>query len=218
MNPFKAAIFDLDGTLVYTPPEYREKVIGGILEKLGITDYPEWFIDQFWFLGDRAQTIKDALGIEPGRFFRLYNQYDTKEGREVYTRKFDDVDYLDELKRKGYKIGVVTGGSPHVMAVNIDRLGRDYFNAVVSANPNAQPSLPPKPDPTGLICCLEQLAVSPKEAFFVGNGEEDIGTAKNAGVFDVLILRGEHEPPKVNPSMKITSLYELRTLSRILRR
>ncbi len=209
VNFYKAAIFDLDGTLVYTPPEYRQKVISGILKKLGITNYPDWFIDQFWFFGDRAQTIKDALGIEPGRFFRLYNQYDTKEGREVYTRKFDDVDYLKELKRSGCKIGAVTGGSPHVMEANINRLGRDYFNAVVSANPNAQPPLPPKPDPAGLFCCLEQLAVSPKEAFFVGNGEEDIGAAKNAGILDVLILRGEHKLPKVKASLTINSLYEL---------
>lgn len=212
MNKYKAAIFDLDGTLVYTLPEYRQQVVGGILAKLGITDYPDWFVDKFWFFGNRAQTIKDALGIEPGSFFRLYNQEDTQVGRKLYTRKFPDVDLLNELKQKEFKLGVVTGGSPHVMDVNLDILGRQYFNGWVSANPFATPPLPPKPDPTGLYRCLEMLGVKPSEAFYVGNGEEDVGAAQNAGVFDVLMLRGEHEPPKVNASMRITTLYELRTL------
>lgn len=212
MNNYGAAIFDLDGTLVYTLPEYRQQVVGGIVAKLGITEYPDWFVDKFWFFGNRAQTIKDALGIEPGSFFRLYNQEDTQAGRRQYTRKFLDVDFLDELKDKKYKIGVVTGGSPHVMDVNLDTLGRHYFDAYVSANFSAKPPLPPKPDPTGLYRCMELLGVQPSEAFFVGNGEEDVGAAQNAGVFDVLILRGEHEPPKVNASMRIKTLYELRGL------
>ena len=212
MSKYKAAIFDLDGTLVYTLPEYRQQVVGGICAKLGITKYPDWFVDKFWFFGDRAQTIKDALGIESGSFFRLYNQEDTQAGRKLYTRKFPDVDFLDELKQSGYKLGVVTGGSPHVMDVNLDTLGRDNFDAFVSANPFAKPPLPPKPDPVGLYRCLEKLGVQPSEAFFVGNGEEDVGVAQNAGVFDVLILRGEHEPPKVNASMRIMTLYELRAL------
>ncbi len=211
-NKYRAALFDLDGTLVYTLPEYRQQVVGGIIAKLGITEYPDWFVDKFWFFGNRAQTIKDALGIEPGSFFRLYNQEDTQVGRRIYTRKFLDVDFLDELKVEGYKIGAVTGGSPHIMDVNLETLGRHYFDAFVSANPTADPPLPPKPNPVGLQRCMDMLGVTPLEAFFVGNGEEDVGAAQNAGVFDVLILRGEHEPPKVNHSMRITSLYELRTL------
>ncbi len=214
MTKYKAAIFDLDGTLVYTLPEYRQQVVGGICAKWGITHYPAWFVDKFWFCGDRAQTIKDALGIEPGAFFRFYNQEDTQAGRKFYTRKFPDVDFLDELKQQGHKIGVVTGGSPHVMDVNLNTLGRHYFDAYVSANFSAKPALPPKPDPTGLYRCMELLGVQPSEAFYVGNGEEDVGAAQNAGVLDVLILRGEHEPPDVDASMRIKTLYELRELLR----
>ncbi len=142
----------------------------------------------------------------------MYNQEDTRAGRKLYTRKFPDVDFLDELKQEGFKLGTVTGGSPHVMNVNLDILGRHYFDVFVSANPFAKPPLPPKPDPTGLYRCLEELEVQPNEAFYVGNGEEDVGAAQNAGVLDILILRGEHQPPEVNASMRIKTLYELRTL------
>ena len=215
MNRYKAGFFDLDSTLVYTTARYRKRVVGNVLNSLGITKYPDWFIDKFWFFGDRAQTIRDALlGIDPELVFKNYQEHDTEKGRRKNTRVFDDVEFLDELRKDGYKIGVVTGGSPHVMNVNVDLIGRHRFDALVSANLYAMPPLPPKPDPTGLYLCLEQLGVRPEEAFFVGNGEEDVGVAQSAGVLDILILRGEHEPPKVDATHRITTLYELRDILR----
>lgn len=212
MNKYKAILFDLDSTLTYTLPDYRYLVVGGILQELGITSAPEGFVDKLWFEGNRAKTIKDALGIEPGAFFRKYNQHDKAEIREQYTRLFPDVDYLNELKQAGYKLGVVTGGSPHVMGVNIKLLGEGHFDVLVSANPTAKPPLPSKPDPEGIYLCLERLQVAPEQAMFIGNGDEDVNAAKNAGVLDVLILRGEHEPPPTPASVTITSLYGLRAL------
>lgn len=214
MGKYKAAIFDLDSTLVYTTAEYRRSVVTSVLHSLRIGEYPDWFIDRFWFFGNREQTIRDALGIDPELVFRIYHKHDTEEGRRRNTRLFDDLDFLDELRTEGYKIGTVTGGSPHVMNVNVDLIGRHRFDALVSANSYAVPPLPPKPDPTGLFYCLQQLGVTPEEAFFVGNGEEDVGVAQNAGVLDILILRGEYEPPKVNATHQIATLYELRSILR----
>lgn len=205
----KAAIFDLDGTLVYTVPEYRQMVVTGVLTELGITEYPQGFIERFWFYGNRTQRIREELGIEPEPFFRLWENHDTKKGRETYTRKFDDVDYLQELKESGYRLGVVTGGSPHVKDVNVDLLGSQLFDAVVCANPFALPLFRSKPDPAGLLYCMELMGVSPAEALYVGNGDEDVLAAQNAGVLDVLILRGEHEPPDVQATHRMRNLYEL---------
>ncbi len=211
MRKYKAVLFDLDGTLVHTPDEYRQLVVEGILAELGIKDYPDWFVDQFWFKGNREKTVRDALAIEPSIFFACYQHHDTRARREQWTRVFPDVGYLATLKEMGYKIGAVTGGSPHVMEVNINLLGKEYFDVTVSANPQAAPPLPPKPNPAGLNTCLQKLDVRPDEAFYVGNGEEDVGAAKRAGMLDVLILRGEHAPPTA-ASVTITSLYCLRPL------
>ena len=53
--------------------------------------------------------------------------------------------------------------------------------------------------------CLKTLAIRPHEAMFVGNSEEDIHAAKEAGVFDILIERGEHgfEGPEPTERIKI---------------
>ncbi len=42
--------------------------------------------------------------------------------------------------------------------------------------------------------------------------QEDIRTARSAHIYDVLLDRREHLFPKINPSLTIHSLYELRQL------
>jgi FMN phosphatase YigB (HAD superfamily) len=59
---------------------------------------------------------------------------------------------------------------------------------------------------------MELLDVNKEEAIYIGNSDEDIYAAKNAGVHDVLIMRGEYDFSSVGPSTKINSLYELEPL------
>ena len=50
--------------------------------------------------------------------------------------------------------------------------------------------VPVKPDPTLTLQVLRELGVSPAEAVFVGDGETDVQTAKNAGMRCVSVLWG----------------------------
>jgi phosphoglycolate phosphatase-like HAD superfamily hydrolase len=59
---------------------------------------------------------------------------------------------------------------------------------------------------------MRQLGVKNTACLYVGNADEDVETAKNAKVFDVLVDRGEHTYPDINPSLRIKSLYELKYL------
>ena len=45
---YKAVIFDLDGTLVHTMPEYRYKIVGQTVRDLGAKS-SHHLIDKFWF-------------------------------------------------------------------------------------------------------------------------------------------------------------------------
>ena len=89
-------------------------------------------------------------------------------------------------------------------------LGEGDFDGVVIAQ--ISNGIQPKPHPHGLESCLELLRVDKSKAVYVGNADEDVATAKNAQVYDVLLVRGEHDFPDVNPSLRIHSLYELRQL------
>ena len=60
------------------------------------------------------------------------------------------------------------------------------FDAIVGN----RAGVPVKPDPTLTLQVLRELGVSPAEAVFVGDGDTDVQTAKNAGMRSVSVLWG----------------------------
>ena len=206
---YKAVIFDLDGTLVHTMPEYRYKIVGQTLKDFGIKAYNE-DIDSFWFESGRNKIIKNSFGIDPKLFWRRYHHYDDPELRKRLSRAYEDVDFIHELRMHGIKTGIVTGAPVRVASLEIDIIGKENFDGIVFARQSN--GIRPKPDPHGIEECLNHLTVQKDETVYVGNSDEDLMTAKNAQVFDVLLFRGEHKFPETQSSLTIYSLYELREL------
>ena len=208
---YKAVIFDVDGTLVHTMPEYRYEVVGKALTELG-SDSTKQGIDRFWFEGDRDAVIKKDFKLSPQTFWPVYRKHDSPDVRKKFVKPYDDIGFLAELRRKNIKIGILTGAPPHIASINLEILGEENFNAIVIAF--GANGIVPKPHPCGLKECLKLLKVNRKEAIYVGNADEDIATAKNAKVFDVLISRGEYDT-SLTPSLTISSLFDLRHLVKI---
>ncbi|MEK6952840.1 MAG: HAD-IA family hydrolase [Nanoarchaeota archaeon] len=204
---YKAVIFDLDGTLVHTTQEYRSRTCGQTLATLGVKAKIEQ-IDKFWFGTDRDRIITETFGLNPKVFWRIFREYDNIESRKKFTKPYDDIDFIRELRAKGIKTGIVTGAPPNIATMEIELLGKQDFDAIVIAHTSNGKQ--PKPHPQGLVECLNLLDVNNNGAIYVGNGEEDIVTARNAGVLDILIDRGEFPFNDLNASLKINSLYDLR--------
>ena len=206
---YKAVIFDLDGTLVDTNKEYRYLVVGRTVEYLNKKTTND-DIDRFWFSGNRDEIIKERFKLEPVEFWNNFKIFDKAELRIKYTKPYDDIGFIDELRQNGFKTGIVTGAPVHIADLEIGLIGENKFDSIVIAhNHNGYKQ---KPHPHGLINCLDQLNINNSEAIYVGNADEDIGTAINANVLDVLILRGDYEFPHLRPSKSICSLHELRSI------
>ncbi len=206
---YEAVVFDLDGTLVHTAPEYRYQIVGQTLKDLDATSSNR-NIDRFWFEARRDAIIQEHFGLDPKQFWETYKKHDTIESRRQFTKLYDDVDFIKELRQNGYKTGIVTGAPMHIASLEIEMLGEgDFDNVIIAQISNG---IKPKPHPHGLESCLELLGVDRSKAIYVGNADEDVATARNAQVYDVLLIRGEHEFPDINPSLTIHSLYELRQL------
>ena len=203
-------MFDLDGTLVHTAPEYRYKVVGRTLDKLCVRHADKRDIDSFWFGGNRDALIRECFGLKPELFWEEYVRHDTIELRKRFMKVYDDVDFIPELRRNGYKTGVVTGAPVHVANFEMDMLGEKNFDALVLAR--QENKLLPKPSSQGLELCLGVLKVDRDKAMYVGNSDEDMEMARGANVLDVFVDRGEHEFPDLRPSVTVRSLYELRAL------
>ncbi len=204
---YEAVIFDLDGTLVHSLPEYRYTVVGATLSELGVKS-SEAEIDRFWFEARRDDIVTDNFGLSLDDFWSTYRKYDTIDLRKKLTKVYDDVDFIQELKRAGYKTGIVTGAPLHIAELEINMLERENYDAIVVAH--CLNGFTPKPHPQGLEECISLLETTKDKAIYVGNADEDVMTARNAQVFDVLIDRKEHEFPDISPSLTIYSLYDLR--------
>jgi len=202
----KAIIFDLDGTLVYTEKECRHRLVAQALEHFGKTA-PESEMNEFWFMHGRNEMIR-KWGLDPDEFWAYFNQAEFVEERLMCTAPFDDVEFLKELHKDEIKLAILTGAPPGTAEFEIAMLP-DVFDAIVIADPNGDVSS--KPDPEGVHEGLRQLGTDIHETVYIGNSDEDILTAKNAGIYSVLIDRGEHSH-SLKPDKVIKSLYEIANL------
>lgn len=212
MSKYKAIIYDLDGTLVKTNEEYILNVVGRTFTDLGCIPCPKR-INDFWYGNDRDQMIKEVLKVCPIKFREVLGKYDTPNSRKNAAILYSDVYVVKELKKNGYKQGIVTGAPKSIADMHIELLGPENFDQIIIQRPDN--GLVWKPDPIGIEQCLKKIGVEPQAAIYIGNAEEDVIAAKNAGVLDVLIERGEYSFKEPKPSLKIKKLYDLRDMLKI---
>lgn len=207
---YRAVLFDIDGTLVHTLPEYRYRTVGAALRQLQ-REFSLGDIDRFWFEGDRNAVIRECFQLEPKEFWTVFRKIDLPEHRKEFTRLYEDVGAVQELRTLGYQTGIVTGAPPDVANINLDKLGREQFDVIfIASSLNGKNN---KPHPEGLLYCLDQLRLDLNEAVYVGNADEDVIMARNAGMLDIIIDRHEMIfPAEIKPTIRINSLYELREI------
>ena len=92
------------------------------------------------------------------------------EGKEYKTIDFRDIDAVFELKRLGYKIGLITGEASPITLYFKDRFKPDFFYNGC------------KDKVAALNNILEKTGYSKKEVCFVGDSKHDIPVMKEVGL------------------------------------
>jgi phosphoglycolate phosphatase-like HAD superfamily hydrolase len=202
----KGIVFDLNGTLVYTNSQHRYLVVRKTLEKLGISYVGDGLIDIFWFDGDRDKIVLENFKVNPMEFWIEFDKWDTVEMRKRFTKPYYDVGIIEKIRSEGISTGILTGAPEEIKDMEIE-LTNQRFDVSVSAYGGN--GIKEKPDPQGLIICLEKMGIDFGNAAIVGNGVEDIVVGHKMGVVDVLISRMDKIPIDVTPSYIISSLYDL---------
>lgn len=186
----KAVIFDLDGTLIDSLPDIAEYV-NITLEKYGAPKKEVCKIRQYIGNGARNLILRSFDGTIEGEraeeILAFYNKNYTESGSPK-TRLFDGVkDVLLELKKRGYKLGILTN-KPQVTTDGVYQtyLKEIGFDAVVGQTAGKKI----KPNPDTLLELLNNLGVLAENAYMVGDGETDVEVAINAGVHGVAVLWG----------------------------
>ncbi|MBI4018588.1 MAG: HAD family hydrolase [Candidatus Aenigmarchaeota archaeon] len=205
----KAVIFDLDGTLIHTKPEYLSQLLKRCFADTGIEPSYE-NVERLWF-GLEKDRIVSELGGNPLDFWKKFIDYDTIDERTKHLVPYEDIRVVKKLAENGTKVGVVTNAVFHMAHHEIDILrehGIQFDAIVVAFDKDLNMMVKPKPSPEGIEECLKILGVAAADAVFVGDTPEDAEAARAAGVLSVHIDRGEHSI-KVGADIRIKSLDEI---------
>ncbi len=116
------------------------------------------------------------------------------------------IDALRALKERGILLAVLTNKRQDLAEKVVGILGMEgLFSLVLGGG-----SVPPKPDPTGLLEVFFRLGVPPAEGLYMGDTEFDVLAARNAGVRSILADWGPRRLPKgLSPDLRVSSYQEL---------
>ena len=182
----QAVLFDLDGTLLNTLRDIRNSV-NGALKEFG---YPAITEDETRrFVGDGAyELMRRAVpenGDVDGCFAAFERIFAANDGGE--TAPYEGArECLAALKKRGIKLAVVTNKPQYATEKLVEKFFPDTFDFVAGDSG----LFPCKPDPTLARYCALSLRVPMGECVFVGDGETDVLTAKNAGMKGIAVLWG----------------------------
>ncbi len=181
-KPLKAAIFDLDGTLLDTVEDLAYSV-NAALEENGFPTHPT--DKYFYFVGNGAKNlIKRALpeGASEDDFTKVYARFGEiyKEHWNVATKPYSGIpEMISELKKDGVLLAILSN-KPHERTVEIAQC---FFPGVFDVVYGGRPNIPLKPDPYALLEVVRELGVTVEDSFYMGDSGSDMETGRNAGIY-----------------------------------
>ena len=188
---FKAAVFDLDGTLINSVADLGSAV-NRVLESNGFPVHE--LVEYNQFIGDGARVmVKKALPADSKNeevLNRCYNQFmdDYRVNFSVKTALYDGIsELLDYLAENKIILSILTN-KPHEITINIvdALLSKWDFKMVIGH----KEGLPRKPDITGAKMIIESMNVAPEQIVYFGDSGIDMKTASSSGMLPVGVLWG----------------------------
>ena len=192
----QAIIFDLDGTLVDSAEDLRaalNKLLGQLnLRPIEANEIKAMIGDGVLKLVERALVaangdLEQRDFLLP-RFLAIY-----QANPAALTRCYPGVlETLDALRRKGFRLAVVTNKPVFATKKILEALSlAEFFPVVVGGD-----SLPQrKPDPAQLLEAARQLGVDIDQTLMVGDNIHDVEAAHAAGMRCVAVSYGYHHRP-----------------------
>ncbi len=188
--PPLAVLFDLDGTLLDTAPDFA-RVLNRMLAEHELPALPYHRIRATVSHGARA-LVQLAFGIsdgEPGfdplraRLLALY-----EAGLREETVPFEGIRVLlDTLAARGIAWGVVTNKPHYLAAPLMAGMGFEPPAAVLVCPDHVSRT---KPDPEPLLLACRQIGCDPAKAIYVGDHARDIEAGRRAGMVTVAAAWG----------------------------
>lgn len=212
----KAAIFDLDGTLLDTLADIRFV----LNETLSHFSYPEITEAQTKeYIGEGAlRLVERALPANAENIDEVFVYYKNVYAscRNEHTRPFEGIiGLLQGLKKRGVKIGILTN-KPQAAT---EECVKQFFSEIPFDFVGGDGGLfPCKPDPAYAQYAALKLRVLPAECVFIGDGETDAQTAIRAGMTGVSVLWGYRTRVQLEAAGATRFVSEVKELEEFLKK
>ena len=191
-----AVLFDLDGTLIDTAPDFI-RCLNMLRQQHKLEALPAEHIRRSVSNGARAM-IRVGFGLEPEHpdylekhtaFLDLY-----EAGVAIETTLFEGMDeLLLDLESRSIPWGIVTNKPARFAIPLIEALGLAERCATLIC-PDHVTERKPHPEPLFLAC--REIGAEPKQAVYVGDHERDIEAGRNAGMRTIAVRYGYIEQPE----------------------
>ncbi len=189
--PYRAIIFDLDGTLLDTIGDLADS-INAVLARSGLPNRPR--DDYRHIIGDGMEMALRRLLPESMHDDSTLKSF-VDMVRDEYADRWNSTSapypgipgLLDHLKRKNIRTAVLSN-KPHDFTVLMIEsiLDRWRFDSVLGLSDR----FPRKPDPASALFTARALEVDPADIIFLGDTSIDMKTARAAGMFAAGALWG----------------------------
>ncbi|WP_111640563.1 HAD family hydrolase [Marinimicrobium alkaliphilum] len=186
----RAVMFDLDGTLLDTAPDFVA-VLNRLLDEEGRPAPPPERIRRSVSNGARA-LVQLGFGVAEAdadyerlraRLLAIYADHIA-----VHTRPFPGIQaLLEQLQAAGIPWGIATNKPALYTGLLLDALQLDPAPASVICPDHVKAR---KPDPESLYLAAQQLGCEPGEIAYVGDHERDIACGRRAGALTIAVGYG----------------------------
>ncbi len=182
----EAVFFDLDGTLLNTAPDIQVALNAALLRH----GYDEIdYAHTLKYIGNGARRLVERALPDGGDVEAVLNSFG-----EIYatcdnsfTQPYDGMSgLLMWLKERGLKLAVIT----NKLQAATEKVMNQFFPGIFDFVGGDSGMFPCKPDPSYARYAGLTLRVPPRSCVFVGDGETDVLTARNAGMVGVSVLWG----------------------------
>ena len=189
---YKAAVFDLDGTLVNSLDDLADSANA----TLRAHSFPMHEVEAYrYFVGDGTRKLMER--ILPQEYAanttfveQFMSKYKDRYARNLLqkTKPYDGImEMLEELRRRGIPMAVCTNKHQSAAEMIVKTLfPHGIFQEIIGD----QDGLPRKPDPSKVLHIMNNMGVTGDKTLYFGDTSVDMDTARNAGTFAVGVLWG----------------------------
>ncbi len=189
---YRAAVFDLDGTLANTLEDLADSM-NVTLASFGLPTHPlepyRYYVGKGMLNLARSAapegTDEDVLVQIRDRMVDHY-----RHNWSHKTRPYDGIpDLLEQLKKRGLRLAVLSNKPDEFTKDMVEK----FFPGTFEYVSGARDGVPIKPDPTAAAFIAQVFGLEPSNCLYFGDTNTDMKTGRAAGMFTVGVSWGFRE-------------------------